>query len=43
MLEGIFDVKKWFEWVRMGSKIGCRWVQVYEHTEWRRLSLGASL
>ena len=31
MLEGIFDVKKW---VRMGSKIGCRWVQVYEHTEW---------
>ena len=20
--------------VRMGSKIGCRWVQVYEHTEW---------
>ena len=40
MLEGIFDVKKW---VRMGSKIGCRWVQVYEHTEWSRLSLGASL
>ena len=36
----IFDVKKW---VRMGSKIGCRWVQVYEHAEWSRLSLGASL
>ena len=43
MLEGIFDVKKW---VRMGSKIGCRWVQVYEHTEWGQedwLSLGVSL
>ena len=37
MLEGIFDVKKW---VRMGSKIGCRWVQVYEHSEWGQGSTG---